>query len=385
MTNLSEVDAVITAIPKMNLTISYSNDTGPSMMYCDMSSAVTFQYYTWGVVANIIAVYGIIGNILSIVVLRHRMMQNSTSYYLISLAVYDIVVLLSMSLFLALPTIYLEKKQLEGYYYAYRYMHPFCYPLALLAQTATIYTVVGFTIERFIAVCRPLQAAHTCTTARTKMIICLIFACSVVYNMPRFLETKTEEVWDQENNRTIPVIQYTEVGQNEVFKQVYFIYLNLIVMFGIPFSLLSVLNVMLIRAVRKAHQERSRMSQSVSKEANLTVMLIAVIIVFLVCQLPSIADNILWTIFDASVLQCSIHYTRFTTISNLMVVVNSAVNFILYCLFGKRFRRTFVKIFNPWKKKELRFNKFIMYDSTMVNSSQRRQVTRVYDSDTTLV
>jgi hypothetical protein len=46
--------------------------------------------------------------------------QITTSYYLISLAIYDTGVLLSMSLFLAIPTIYLEKGDLEGYYHAYK-------------------------------------------------------------------------------------------------------------------------------------------------------------------------------------------------------------------------------------------------------------------------
>ena len=139
------------------------------------NESVPFQFYAWGIVANIIALYGIAGNVMSIIVLRHRMMRNSTSYYLISLAIYDTGVLLSMSLFLAIPTIYNEKGHLADYFFAYKYMHPYCYPLALIAQTGTIYTTVGFTSERYIAVCHPLKAANRCTKSRTKRVIILIF------------------------------------------------------------------------------------------------------------------------------------------------------------------------------------------------------------------
>ncbi|XP_063441179.1 FMRFamide receptor-like [Mytilus trossulus] len=363
-----------------------TNLTSDTVGICDTSESKTFQFYAWGIVANIISAYGIIGNILSVIVLRHRIMQNSTSYYLISLAIYDTIVLLSMSLFLAIPTIYLAKGDLEDYYYAYMYMHPFCYPVALFAQTGTIYTTMAFTIERYIAVCRPLEAANTCTLSRTKRVICLIFVSSLVYNLPRFLEYETVQYIDSSSNTTLPNIQLTQIGTNEIFRQVYFIYLNLFTMFLLPFTFLAVLNIQLIRAVKVARNARIKMSTSASKEANLTVMLIAVIIVFLVCQLPSIADNILWTIFEKGQLHCSIHYIRFTTMSNLMVVVNSAINFILYCLFGKRFRKVFIKIFCKWKKTEPQF-KYIMYDSVVINTGSRRVLnpTKFYDTDSTFV
>ncbi|XP_069114718.1 FMRFamide receptor-like [Argopecten irradians] len=338
---------------------------------CDTESSITFQFYTWGIIANIITVYGIVGNILSILVLRHRMMQSSTSLYLISLAVYDTGVLLSMCLFLALPTLYLEKGYLQNYYYAYKYMHPFCYPIALVAQTGTIYTTLAFTVERYIAVCHPLQAANTCTRSRTKRVILLIFLCCVVYNIPRFLESETTEVWNSYYNRTEPQIQQTELGTSKAYREIYFIYLQLFIMFLFPFSLLAVLNIQLIRAVKVAQLTRHQMSVGSSKtpkvppkEPNLTIMLIAVVMVFLVCQLPSVIDNILWTIFDVNELNCSLHYIRFTTLSNLMVVINSAINFVIYCMFGKRFRRVFVKMFIPCKKNKNQY-KYVMYESTM--------------------
>lgn len=366
--------------------INTTNITTDHTDECQIGSAHTFQFYTWGIIANVISGYGIFGNIISIIVLRHRIMQNSTSYYLISLAMYDIGVLLSMSLFLAIPTIYLEKGDLEDYYYAYKYMHPFCYPIALFAQTGTIYTTMAFTIERYIAVCRPLEAANTCTLSRTKRVICLIFAASLIYNLPRFLEFKTIMYTNPQTNATFPDIHLTDIGTNEIFRQVYFIYLNLFVMFILPFAFLAFLNIQLIRAVRVARNTRIKMSTSASKEANLTVMLIAVIIVFLVCQLPSVADNILWTMFESKHLNCSIHYIRFTTVSNLMVVVNSAINFILYCLFGKRFRKVFIKIFCKWKKNEPQF-KYVMYDSVVINTGSRRLLnqTKFYDTDSTFV
>jgi len=329
---------------------SLSNGSGTSET-CGSADAVTFQYYTWGVTANIVAAYGIIGNVLSIVVLRHRQMRNSTSYYLISLAVYDILLLLFMSLFLAIPTIYLEKDVLEDYYVAYQYVHPYVYPFALIAQTGTVYTTVAFTVERYIAVCKPLHAANTCTMSRTKRVIFFIFVASVVYNIPRFFEYQSVKIFDETTNRTIVTYEYTDIGNNQQFQEAYFIYLYLCVMFLFPFSLLTVLNILLIRAVKKARRMRNYMSSSNTKDNNLTVMLIVVINVFLGCQFPALVDNIIVAIFEHSQLNCSEQWVQFTTISNLLVVLNSAINFILYCILSKRFRRVFLTIFRLRKNK----------------------------------
>ncbi len=86
---------------------------------------------------------GLIGNTLSIIVLSNRRMQSSTSCYLIALAVFDSIVLISLFLFMALPTVYLYTGELESYFRAYPYMHPYAYPTALIAQTCSIYITVS--------------------------------------------------------------------------------------------------------------------------------------------------------------------------------------------------------------------------------------------------
>jgi hypothetical protein len=68
---------------------------------------------------------------------------------------------------------------------SYQFLIPPFYPLSLAAQMGSIYTCVAFTVERFIAVCRPLHAANTCTKSRAKRAILLIFLWCLVYNIPR--------------------------------------------------------------------------------------------------------------------------------------------------------------------------------------------------------
>ena len=321
-----------------------ANISDSSNHIADLVEIQHFQFYAWGIVGNIITVLGLVGNVLSMIVLSNRRMLSSTSCYLIALAFFDSIVLISMMLFLALPTISPVTGRLKDYSRAYPYMHPFAYPTALIAQTSTIYITVAFTIERYIAVCRPLHASKMCTVSRAKKAIIIVFILAFVYNLPRMLESQVVEEFDSDTNTTYPLLKYTELGSNPFFRQIYFIYLNMFVMFLIPFLILAVFNVLLVKAVQESRKARAQMNARTARENNLTIMLIVVILVFLLCQLPSIADNIFLAILEQEELY-SVNYVKFTCISNLMVVINSATNFYLYCVFGRKFRKVFLKVF----------------------------------------
>ena len=306
-----------------------------------------FQYVAWGITGNIISVFGLIGNILSIIVLANRRMKSSTSCYLIALAIFDSIVLISLVLFLALPTVYNATGRLASYADAYPYMQPYAYPTALTAQTCSIYTTVAFTTERYIAVCMPLRAAKMCTISRSRKAIGIIILCSIIYNIPRMLEWKLAYTHDDIYNVTEVNYVQTELGANSTYHHVYFIYMHIIVMLLIPCVMLAVMNTLLIRAVKQSEHATGKVTNKTRRENSLTIMLISVIIVFLICQVPSIVDNILMATLSKDVLD-SLPLVKLTCISSLMVITNSASNFYLYCVFGRKFRRVFYRIFCFW-------------------------------------
>nr|AKQ63037.1 orphan G-protein coupled receptor 28 [Platynereis dumerilii] len=323
-----------------NLTQPDNNDYD-TKLYQDLAR---FQYYAWGITGNIIAVLGLIGNVFSIIVLGNRRMMSSTSCYLIALGVFDSVVLISLVLFFSLPTFYIATGKLESYYRAYPYMHPYAYPTALIAQTCSIYTTVAFTVERWIAVCRPLRAAKMCTISRARKSILIIMFCSIVYNIPRMLEYRTTHEFDPNTNTTRVTNTKTALGADPTFQHIYFIYMHIFVMLLIPFTTLAVLNILLIRAVKQSEHATGKVSNKTKRENSLTVMLISVVVVFLICQVPSIVDNIFTATLNDNILYQP-PFVKLTTISGLMVIANSATNFYLYCVFGRKFRRVFCRIF----------------------------------------
>lgn len=83
-----------------------------------------------------------------------------------------------------------------------------------------------------------------------------------------------------------------------------------------------------------------------SQERRITIMLIAVVILFLFCQIPS-AAMLLYTSVREMNPNTNEHalVLAFGNIFNFLVAVNAAGNFILYSFLSKKYRRTFVILF----------------------------------------
>ncbi|XP_037787526.1 FMRFamide receptor-like [Penaeus monodon] len=129
----------------------------------------------------------------------------------------------------------------------------------------------------------------------------------------------------------------TPLRNDNNYKQIYIMWMFLVVMYLVPFISLTVFNSFIYRRVRAANQERQRLSRLEKKEIGLAVMLLVVVTVFFVCNVLAFIINVL-ELLDIVV-------PELTATSNVLVCVNSSVNFIIYCIFGQKFRRLFLKMF----------------------------------------
>jgi hypothetical protein len=294
-----------------------------------------------GYMALLIIVLGMIGNSLSIVVLTRKAMHTSTNCYLLALAIWDTVVIICTLLLMTLPPLSQEFRN-----HVMPYVVVIVYPLALTAQMSTLWLTVSFTVERYIAVCHPLQAARMCTVARARVVIVTVSAVSILFNLTRWFEYRVQfcDSSECENNASKIYFEQTEFGKNNDYKQVYFFWFYLLVMFIVPLTSLSVLNIFLILAVRQSQIQRKDMNVRQSRENNVTIMLVSIIIVFIICQIPALIYNLAWAI-DIDTVQTECGWNVLSVFRNFMVTLNSCVNFILYCALGQKFRHTCIRSF----------------------------------------
>ena len=188
------------------------------------------------------------GNMLTIIILTKRAMRSSTNYYLTALAIWDSVVLICSLMMIGLQ----ELPNMENYTFSvYPYVVSYLYPLALIAQTATIWLTVSFTVERYIAVCHPLKAASMCTLSRAKIVIAGVSVGSTIYNIPRWFDYRPGYKYIPSENLTRLFPLRTSFSQNEIYLEVYFSWLYVPIMCIVPLLVLSVLNTFLIQAVRR--------------------------------------------------------------------------------------------------------------------------------------
>src|SRR6218665_3841193 len=113
-----------------------------------------------------------------------------------------------------------------------------------------------------------------------------------------------------------------------------------IIGFFIPLIILIILNILIASALCTLTKKRRHMSLQAIKERNLTKRLVMVVGSFGGCQIPA---NVVYLIYmyiarygvADEALGCALG------ISNALIVLNSPMNFVIYCLFSKRFKHLF--------------------------------------------
>jgi len=120
---------------------------------------------------------------------------------------------------------------------------------------------------------------------------------------------------------------------------------------GGPLATLVVLNSRLLTTLR--HQKRWRRSRqslmtsrvSACHRENVTAMLVTVVTVFIICELPDPALRLVYatvqlTSDPSEDLLLNLRFVN--AITNALLAFNSSINFIIYLLVGRTFRRVFI-------------------------------------------
>ena len=339
-----------------------------TMVRQDVYSDATLRQYKIVVevyVVGTLCVVGIAGNALSIAVLgRDQTNRRTTGFMLQMLAVADAVYLVCCLFYQTLNcavkwTDWLPEAVRRGW----PYVEVYAWPMASMAQTATVWLVVVLTADRYIAICRPLHAAQYSTVSRVRSAVATVWIVAALYNLPRFFErvvvvdvsanstspTVTSSL-DLEPSTTSPqmivdggraTVQRTAMREDALYVFVYKTCLFFVVRFLIPFTALAFFNQRLIAAMRASDQMRQRSASGAAKERQHTWTLVVVVVVFVVCELLDLTTRALnaCRYYAPDRLSFPLRQLVYAVItSNLMLTVNSCINFVIYCFMGRRFR-----------------------------------------------
>ncbi|ESO93404.1 hypothetical protein LOTGIDRAFT_161976 [Lottia gigantea] len=304
--------------------------------------AFFIQFVFWGIILPFIVAIGLVGNVLTIVVLWRREMQSPTIFYLRGLVITDTGILI-MSVIVITPysmSNYLYTQPLEYYkHMVYPVLHTPMNFIIMTLQTSNVWITVAVSVERYIAICHPFKATRICTKNKALIVIICICVFSVAYNIPRFFATHYRECNEHEKigNQSCLALADTYFGTTYIYKTVYSIVLYCIIVYVIPLAGLFVLNCFILKELMRMQKRRSGTNIHEENEANLSLVLVLIVVVFIFCQTPGLIAQ--FDIFDL------ITFLKWLAVSNTLFVLNSAVNFLIYTAFGRKFRQTLLRVF----------------------------------------
>ena len=297
-----------------------------------------FVFVLYVVVFGGMCVFGLIGNTLSFLVLQWERRGHVATFLLRVMALVDNFYLVTFgfsSIFTAASTFF-------GY--ANNPVQPYVvvvvWPLAYIAQMATVWITVIIALNRYIAICRPFQAPKLCTMAKTRIQLILLGLFIIIYNIPRFLEMKITEDKNNATGEIVKAAYPTPMKENFYYNIIYETVLYCLFIFLGPLVILIFFNVCLVlelMAARKRLRNRYLPVSGEEEENNLTLVMIIIILMFLICQTPAFLNQFLHILLSNNYL-CGNPYYYFFNISNLLASANSCLNFVIYCAFRKQFR-----------------------------------------------
>ncbi|XP_029032935.1 FMRFamide receptor [Osmia bicornis bicornis] len=306
----------------------------------EINTTGLFDFIIYGVLINLVSIFGIFGNAISMIILSRPQMKSSINYLLIGLARCDTVLIISSVLIYGLPAIYGYTGLLFNYkFIIYPKIVRFLYPLSCMAQIATVYLTLTVTLERYIAVCHPLKARSFCTYGRAQLAVLVIVIFTFIYNLPKFWEVEVYPETHWKYKVTIYCLRPANLRSSNLYVTLYVHWMYFFICYLFPFLALVIFNAAIYQRVRKANRDLQQLSRHQRREIGLATMLLCVVIVFLICNILPLASNI--------------HETSFVTdpplwlveTGNLLVTINSSINFIIYVIFGRKFKRIFLKLF----------------------------------------
>nr|XP_040569928.1 FMRFamide receptor-like [Lepeophtheirus salmonis] len=372
----------------------------------------TAKFWIEGILQFGVGLLGIFGNILTIFVLSKNKKTNFNNL-LIYLSLTDLVLII---IFMAMSTSTIAANfhsQAQPPWFKILFPY-FLWPFGHIAITASVLMVVAVSAERYLAICRPLQYKPS-----PSFYVFLVMFISFSVNAGKFLEYRWYDYFDKVTNTTTLYADITTLMKNEHY--VIFSKWQEIVLTGIlPLLALIILNYGIYAKIRKSTKFRKKTSSNCGYMGNSTnvprvttapfrrnvnqpfirpnstfcgksghgsserstKLLVGIVVVFLVCQCIRLAIQIdavihphimngdhfqycyakdrLFSPFIVYVLTC---------FNSFCLVLNSSINFIVYCVVGRSFRYT---LFEMCSRKP-RNNNFFM-ETTQISKHRHLNI-----------
>lgn len=187
------------------------------------------------------------------------------------------------------------------------------------ANHASIWSTVPLTVDRYVALCHPLLHRQISYPARARRIIAAVLALSLASGVPFFWWS---DMW---RNSHPPTALDTVL-----------IWTHVTIIYFVPCSVFLVLNSLIIHTLRRRRQPPQEERGPPRRLGKTTAMLLALTSVFSILWAPRTVV-VIYHLYVSSVHRdWRVHLAY--DLSNMLAMLNTAVNFFLYCFVSRPFR-----------------------------------------------
>ncbi|XP_054285915.1 neuropeptide CCHamide-2 receptor-like [Macrosteles quadrilineatus] len=293
------------------------------------------ETYLVPAVFALIFILGVVGNgMLIVVFLRHRNMRNVPNIYIFSLALGDLLVIVTCVPFISIIYTF------ESWPWGER--------ICVISETTkdvstgvSVFTLTALSVERYCAIVKPMSR-HMSTKPLAIITCTAIWGVSFAFAIPAMVFTHCAMIFIKENKSWITVctpFPSPEHGKVMVTVQFLIYYLIPIIVIGFFYSLMAHHLVLSMRCL-PGECGQGQSTQILARK-KVAIMVLAFVIIFIICFFPT-RFFLMWVYYNPNWKDdYNMFWHVFRIFGFCLAFLNSCVNPIALYFISKAFRKYF--------------------------------------------
>ncbi|KAK6174618.1 hypothetical protein SNE40_017858 [Patella caerulea] len=334
----------------------------------------TWRFVFYCFVIPITIVIGLVGNISSFIVLNRKALRSTQTLILLALTFTDTVNLMSALWYCATFTAkYFYREEIENLLnLSYPYFGSL---LSVIWGRTSCLLVAVISVERCIIVIAPLRAKIIWTRKVAMVSIAISYVLPIIILIPNLLEYKSERIYEQNSTNYKIGLRLTELGEDRDFYGIVY-NVGVAVLRYVPTLVVMCTNIAIsIGLWYHTAQRRKLTEDAVSKIASsdlqITKTLLIISLVFFFTTTPGTLILLIQNVdpeYNFPFFRNNAYIAAFI-VSYWLDILNSSINFIIYIISNKRFRREYKELLLCCSQKMQRIKHASKYSSKTTSSS----------------
>lgn len=299
------------------------------------------------ILGGFVSVFGIVTNIINMVIFVKQGLNDTVNISLFSLAVSDVLCLADGILLAVLfSPLYVHS---ASYVTSneFRYLTGGVFHVILTRITGWITAYIAF--ERWLSVAMPVRVKVILTNRRVMVCVVCIYVVVIAWSSPVFYTSQVVWRTDTASNRTYLGVHFTP--NRRIIDSLTFNLVAVVSVFGSLLTVIATTTAMVIRLTKNTKWRKSNSTsgnnQFSRKELKMIKMVKILSLVYVVCSAPEVAW-IIWPMFDRTMIVTGMNQNLVNVVNGctfLLEAINSSIGLLVYYFMSSKYKQTFREVF----------------------------------------